>query len=107
MHDHGPLIAKMRNHPKDRHVAACAAATGAAIIVTSNIKDFSHLPTGITAMTPDDFLLLLIGDSPERLGRALAAQSARLIRKPMNVDAILDLLRLVAPKFVDAWRAAS
>src|SRR4051794_7750168 len=29
-----PLIAKMKNHPKDRHVAACAVAGGASVIVT-------------------------------------------------------------------------
>jgi hypothetical protein len=106
VHDHGQLIAQMRNHPKDRHVAACAAAAKAAVIVTSNTKDFVPLPAGIAAMTPDDFLLLLMGRSRERLVRALAAQSARLVRKPMDVPAILDLLRPVAPKFVDAWRGA-
>jgi predicted nucleic acid-binding protein len=101
-----PLIAKMSNHPKDRHVAACAVAGHASLIVTSNVRDFAVLPEGITAMAPDDFLLRLMAQTPDLLNRALEAQSARLKRKPMDVPAILELLRLVAPKFVAAWLAA-
>ena len=102
-----PLIARMRNHPKDRHVAACAVAAAASLIVTSNVKDFVRLPRGIAAITPDDFLLQLMSETPDLLRAALAAQSARLKRKPMDVAAILELLRAVAPKFVAAWLAAS
>jgi hypothetical protein len=47
----------MKNHPKDRHVAACAVAGEADLIVTSNVRDFKLLPEGIAAVTPDDFLL--------------------------------------------------
>jgi len=105
-HDYRPFVAKMRNHPKDRHVAACAVAGDASLIVTSNVRDFTHLPDGIVAVTPDDFLLRLMSETPHLLRTALDAQSARLQRKPMDVAAILELLRLVAPKFVSAWSAA-
>jgi hypothetical protein len=45
-------------------------------------------------------------ETPELLRAALDAQSARLKRKPMDVAAILGLLKIVAPKFVAAWLAA-
>jgi hypothetical protein len=106
-HGYRPLIAEMRNHPKDRHVAACAVAGEASLIVTFNVKDFALLPDGITAVTPDDFLLRLMGETPDLLRTALDAQSARLTRKPMDVATILGLLNMVAPKFVTAWLAAT
>ena len=96
-------IARMGNHPKDRHVAACAADGKATVIVTSNTKDFSPLPSGVSAVTPDDFLLRLMAETPDRLGAALAAQSARLVRTPMTVTDILERLTIVAPRFVAAW----
>jgi predicted nucleic acid-binding protein len=104
--DYHPLVAQMQNHPKDRHVAACAVAGEASLIVTSNVKDFAVLPPGITAITPDAFLLRLLAETPVQLRAALDAQSARLKRPPMTVAAIVDLLRFVAPMFVIAWRAS-
>lgn len=103
--DYHPLVAQMQNHPKDRHVAACAVAGEASLIVTSNVKDFEVLPLGIAAITPDAFLLQLLAETPVQLRAALDAQSARLKRKPMDVAAILGLLRVVAPTFVAAWLA--
>jgi predicted nucleic acid-binding protein len=99
------LVAEMRNHPKDRHVAACAVAGEASVIVTSNGKDFHPLPDGVAAVSPDDFLLRLLADTPDLLRMALDAQSGRLVRKPMDVPAILRLLSVVAPKFAAAWTA--
>ncbi|MFI6815477.1 PIN domain-containing protein [Nonomuraea sp. NPDC050328] len=46
--------------PDDRHVLATAIKAGAEVIVTSNLKDFPAdvLATyGITAKSPDDFIL--------------------------------------------------
>lgn len=103
--DYRPLIPKMRNHPKDRHVAACAAAGEASYIVTGNLKDFRHLPDGIEAIHPDDFLCRLLGDLPEQLRAALTAQSARLRKPPLDVAAIIALLAPVTPRFAEAWQA--
>ena len=103
VHGHRPLIAKMKNQLKDRHVAACAVAGEASLIVTSNIRDFAPLPRGIAAVTPDDFLLRLMVETPDLLRTALNAQSARLTRPPMDVATILRLLKKIAPKFVAAW----
>ena len=101
-----PLIAKMRNHPKDRHVAACAAAAQANYIVTGNLRDFEHLPEGIEAIHPDNFLRKLLDQAPDKLRAALIAQSARLKHPPLDVAAIIDLLVPVSPSFAKAWREA-
>lgn len=103
--DYKPLIPKMRNHPKDRHVAACAAAAEAEYIVTGNLKDFKHLPPGVEAIHPDDFLCRLIEEMPAAMGVALAAQSARLRNPPIDVPAIIALLEPLTPMFAAAWRA--
>ena len=94
-----PLEPAMRNHPKDRHVAAAAAAVGAGIIVTSNIRDFSDLPPGIVAMTPDDFLVSLLskggGQAPggaRRTGRRLS--STNFVRRGIDGKAIRDCARI-------------
>lgn len=97
------LIPKMPNHPKDRHVTACAMHARANLIVTSNGKDFVPLPDGVVAISPDDFLRLLMTEAPSQLEAALAAQAARLKKPPMAVADILELLRIVAPRFVESW----
>jgi len=102
--DYKPLIPKMRNHPKDRHVAACAAAAGAAYIVTGNLKDFKHLPDGIEAIHPDAFLCRLLDVNRSAVLAALAAQSARLRHPPMTVAAIMTLLAPLTPLFAAAWQ---
>jgi len=101
---HEPLIATMPNHQKDRHVAACAVQAGASLIVTSNIKDFAVLPSGVTAICPDDFLCLLLEQAPQALASALAAQVARLKNPPMTLDDLLQHHASLTPNFVRAWR---
>lgn len=89
----------MRNHPKDRHVAAAAAAIGAGIIITSNIRDFGDLPPGIVAMTPDDFLISLMNTDADRLLEALVAQAAGYRRPTLSVVELVEKLSGIAPKF--------
>lgn len=103
--DYKPLIPKMRNHPKDRHVAACAAAAEAGYIVTGNLKDFKHLPPGIEAIHPDAFLCRLFEETPAAMSAALAAQSARLRNPPIDIPTIIALLEPLTPTFAAAWRA--
>jgi predicted nucleic acid-binding protein len=50
----------LENHPKDRHVLACAIRCGAQAIVTFNLKDFplsALKPFDIEAVHPDEFLV--------------------------------------------------
>ncbi len=94
-----PLEPAMRNHPKDRHVAAAAAAVGAGIIVTSNIRDFRDLPPGIVAMTPDDFLVSLLSKGADRLLEALVAQAAGYRRPTLSVAELMERLSGIAPEF--------
>lgn len=103
--EYRPLIPAMRNHPKDRHVAACAVAAEAQFIVTGNLKDFAHLPAELQAIHPDAFLCRLLDATPEPMRLALEAQSSRLKNPPMGVAAIVTLLAGIAPNFAAAWAA--
>lgn len=96
-------INEMTVHPQDRHVAAAAVHARAALIVTQNIRDYRRLPAGVTAMTPDRFLLRLMAETPRQLADALSAQSARLKNPPISVAGILALLKPVTPDFAAAW----
>ena len=102
--DYRPHIARMRNHPKDRHVAACAVAADARYIVTGNLRDFTPLPDGGEAIHPDMFLCNLLETSPDRMRAALVAQSARLRKPPIDIPAIIALLAPVTPRFAAAWQ---
>lgn len=102
---HEPLIATMPNHPKDRHVAACAVKAGAPLIVTSNLKDFAKLPAGVSAIHPDDFLCRLLADDPDLFAVAVADQVKRLKNPPMTVGDLIASYAGIAPKFVEAWAA--
>ena len=81
---HERLIGAMRNDEKDRHVAAAAVKAKAEVIVTSNVRDFRHLPPGIEAMRPDEFLCWLFDASPDAIRRVLQEQAADLRRPPMS-----------------------
>lgn len=93
------LEPKMGNHPKDRHVAAAAASIGAGIIVTSNIRDFTDLPAGIIAMTPDRFLSELLTVRPDELMAALKIQATGYRRPSLSVVGLVEQLAGVAPDF--------
>jgi hypothetical protein len=101
----GPLIDLMPNHPKDRHVAACAVAGEASLIVTNNLKDFTLLPAGIAAIGPGAFLCLLLERTPAALALALEAQILRLRNPPMTLEDLLARYETALPQFVSAWRA--
>lgn len=93
------LEPNMGNHPKDRHVAAAASSIGARIIVTSNIRDFTDLPAGIVAMTPDQFLSELLTVRSYELMAALEIQAAGYRRPPLSVMGLVERLAGVAPDF--------
>jgi hypothetical protein len=59
-----PLIAG-RNDTKDRHIVAAAVKAGAQVVTTVNVKDFTPLPDGIEAQSPDEFLCNLFDLDPQ------------------------------------------
>lgn len=98
------LIDAMPNDPKDRHVAAAAVKAGAQVITTANLKDFSALPDGVEAQSPDEFLCNLFDLDPEGFEELLRDQAADLVKPPMTFEELLDRLARVVPDFVAAVR---
>ena len=57
-----PLITKLKNHKKDRHVLAAAIKGHVPVIVTFNLKDFPEsaiAPWGVKVVHPEEYLLNL------------------------------------------------
>lgn len=102
-----PLIDVMPNHPKDRHVTAAAVKSGAQVIVTANIKDFSALPDGVEAQLPDEFLCNLFDLDPPTFVEMLREQAADLTKPPVTFEELLERLARVAPDLVAAVRNLS
>jgi predicted nucleic acid-binding protein len=89
------LIPTLTNDPKDRHVLAAAITSGAAQIVTFNIKDFpeaSLSPYGIQAVRPDSFALTLYQESPAEMLATLRTHRLQLTRPPKTAEEYLDTL---------------
>jgi predicted nucleic acid-binding protein len=99
------LVPAMQNDPKDRHVAAAAVKTGAQVIVTSNLKDFTSLPEGLEAQSPDEFLCNLFDLDPGSFVDILRKQAADLTKPPVTFDELLERLARPAPDLVEAVRA--
>lgn len=98
------LIAAMRNHEKDRHVAAAAVKASAQVITTANLKDFGELPEGIEAQSPDVFLCNLFDLDPVGFVELLREQAADLINPPMTLEELLGRLARVVPDLAAAVR---
>jgi predicted nucleic acid-binding protein len=79
----------------DRHVVAAALRSGAQVIVTFNLKDFTPKVLArydIEAQHPDDFVLHVINLDPSRVARALAEQARDLRNPPMTPTELLERL---------------
>lgn len=103
------LIPAMANDPKDRHVLAAAVASGAALIVTANLRDFSAAalePFGIDAVRPDEFLLDQLDLDRSRVLGALDRLVARNTLPPQTVPELLGALVSLVPKFAQAVHTA-
>ena len=102
------LIPSMTCHEKDRHVLAAAVRSGAAAVVTFNLRDFparSTEPYGVDVVDPDDFLLDLLDLAPRELLDELARQAASNRRHPQTLVALLDALaKSGVPRFVGEVR---
>jgi len=99
------LIPAMKNQRKDRHVLAAAVASGAALIVTANLRDFPTAalkPLGIEAVHPDEFLLDQLDLDRPRVLAALDRLVARNTRAPQTVSELLGALMPLVPKFAQA-----
>ena len=100
-----PLEALMPNDPKDRHVVAAAATIGADLIVTSNLKHFRALPSGLIAVSPDDLLVRILKADPHAVLDALRGQAAAYQRPALTVMELLQQLSRFAPTFAKAAAA--
>ena len=89
--------------PDDKHVAAAALAAGAQTIVTANTKDFPNPlmhRLGLSVMTPDELLLVLLDDDPEAMTSVVVEVAEALNNPARTVEDILVSLRLAgAPRF--------
>lgn len=85
--------------PADRHVVEAALASGAALVVTANLRDFPQrlmAGLGLRAIHPDAFLLELHRAAPDAVQGALAQAQARAARVggPMSLPEMLRRSRL-------------
>ena len=98
-----PLIERMTNHPKDRHVLAAAVKCGASVIVTYNKRDFLLPPAateqwGIEIQGPSTFLRYQYDLNPSIVIDKLHGQARDLKRDLLEQ---LAVLRKAVPSCVD------
>ncbi len=104
---HEKLIARMKNDPKDRHVAAAAQKAKVQNIVTDNLKDFRKLSAGIHAISADAFLQQLLAGAPSEMLKALRDQAAALKKPSRTFEDLLAGLEKSVPGFAKAVRGIS
>ncbi|MCC6368121.1 MAG: PIN domain-containing protein [Bryobacterales bacterium] len=101
-----PLIPRMANDEKDRHVLAAAVHGEAPIIVTFNLRHFrsEHLkPWGIRALHPQSFLIEIFRQEESAVMVKLEQQAADRHR---TLQQLLDILSATVPEFVAIILAA-
>jgi hypothetical protein len=102
---HGPLVSRMANDVKDRHVLAAAVSCGAHIIVTLNLRHFrkEHLePWGVVALHPASFLGALYRQEPATVMAKLREQATDRSR---SLQDLLNILDKTVPVFVELIRS--
>ena len=95
----------MQNDAKDRHVVAAAVKTGAQVVTTANLRDFTTLPYGIEAQSPDEFLCNLFDLDPDSFTEVLREQAADLQKPPVSFDELLERLARAVPELIAAVKA--
>jgi predicted nucleic acid-binding protein len=101
------LLSVLTNDEKDRHVLAAAIRAKVEVIVTFNIRHFGseHLaPWGISAVTPDQFLLSLLGLQPMLVFNRIA--QIGLARKVAVREVLQSLRRAGVPRFAETMAAS-
>lgn len=94
-----PLIPRMTNDEKDRHVLAAAVHAEAAIILTLNLRHFrpEHLKTwGVRALHPQSFLVEIFRQEQSVVMTKLEHQAADRSR---SLHQLLDILGATVPEF--------
>jgi hypothetical protein len=94
-----PLIPRMANDEKDRHVAAAAVHGEAAIILTLNLRHFKpeHLAMwGVRAVHPQSFLIEIFRQEQAVVMTKLEQQAADRSR---SLRQLLDILNGTVPDF--------
>jgi hypothetical protein len=102
-----PFIDRMENDAGDRHVLAAAVYSGAAEIVTLNLRHFrpEHLASWrIRACHPQSFLAELLQNEPDAVLATLRRQGADRSR---SLADLLQILNATVPEFVEQVRAIS
>jgi hypothetical protein len=102
-----PLIPRMTNDEKDRHVAAAAVHSGAAIILTLNLRHFrpEHLSKwGVLAIHPESFLINIFREEQSLVLVKLERQATDRGRSLVK---LLEILNPVVPEFVAVVSAAT
>ncbi|MGB7448656.1 MAG: PIN domain-containing protein [Ornithinimicrobium sp.] len=104
VHGYEWMEAGLECHPKDRHVLAAAVASGAGILVTTNVKDFPDDacdPHDVVVMHPEAFLFTLLNDDIAACAEAIERYAARKSRPPMTTQELLAGLTDIAPTFAN------
>jgi predicted nucleic acid-binding protein len=81
--------------PKDRHVLAVAIFAKAEYIITLNLSDFPNTilrSYHIESVSPDEFVLRLIHQNPNRVLMAVNKHRSCLLRPPKTADEYLATL---------------
>jgi predicted nucleic acid-binding protein len=95
-----PLIPRMANDEKDRHVLAAAVHGEVPIIVTFNLRHFrrEHLdPWGIRALHPQSFLIEIFRQEESAVVTKVEQQASDRRR---SVRQLLEILSATVPDFV-------
>ena len=99
-----PLIRKMTNDRKDRHVLAAAVHGGAQTIITFNKRHFpsaTTAPWNVEAVGPSMFLEELYSTAPAIVSERIQQQAKDLGR---SLAVQLDVLAAAVPSFVEIVR---
>lgn len=104
VHGYEWMEAGLECDPKDRHVLAAAVASGASILVTTNLKDFPEDacdPHEVVVMHPEQFLFTLLNEDTPACAEAIERDATRKSRPRMTTQDLLAGITDIAPTFAN------